>query len=459
MKSFIVTTSRRVLLWIFSIVFAVVTITGSVSFFSASAIIKVPVCDFTQDGNGLRDFELGKCVCDYAFYLNAGIGMYSPCPEECSPYELQPSQLTGKNNRDKMFNYFIDQGLVSQQASGIVGNIEGETNGTYSPTYNQAGKTFPDGGYGIGQWSGDARTYAIEHINQKNADILPTYYVSDFSKAGAYTGEDKGFIPKNASSGVSMTDIHNDSLLLSQLEYIILQSTNRTISPATAEKVEGLTVGENEWQAIKKQTSFEGVSNIWVYNYKVPENIDTVAADRIARSEAVYQKYGDVEPDTNACNNGLVGSTRQKVVAVAEAEYAKWESGELKAGTDFQKYLEGNGDTEWCAYFASWVYKEAGYTVTADGRPYSGVSQFEAATDRFTIHPADGSYTPQPGDLASYGYHINIVVAVSADNPREFTTIGGNEGPVTVTIYDRKVKKTAGTYWSGEAEYYISPKG
>lgn len=468
-KKYLIRFRKGVLLFGLSFVSALSLV--STIHYSAGAVASPPICNFSQNGNGLKDFQAGKCVCDYSYYQTNAVTFYSPCPEACSAGSLVSATLKGADNREKIFNYFISQGLSNEQASGILGNIQSESGRTYSPTINEFSQKFPSGGYGIVQWTGDRRQQVVDYLTKQHPDLMAKYYVSAYStnttERTSYTGKDSQFIPKNANTNESMSPADNDALLLSELDFLMSETTGRVINPQTASKVSGISVGDNEWESVKKQTTIEGASNIWVYNYEVPspDLIEATAKARIVNGQAMFALYGQASTvDTNNCNDGLTGPTRAKVVQVAEAEFALWKSGQMNKGTDFDKYLFGNGETEWCAYFASWVYKTAGYPVKDDDSAIANVSGFQhlgEAGQKFDIHPADGSYVPQPGDLALYGYHINIVVAVSPDNPRDFTTIGGNEGGEKG---DAKwntsfVKKTSGTYWAGEAEYYVSPKG
>lgn len=142
--------------------------------------------------------------------------------------------------------------------------------------------------------------------------------------------------------------------------------------------------------------------------------------------------YASLAGLSSSCGSG---DLQQKIVSVAEAELKLWEAGTMKPGKDFTKYSYGPED-DWCAWFVSWVLKEAGSPVNDSAQPtWSLVSQFftiGVPENGYTQHINDGSYTPQPGDLAIYGgtiaddvYHINIVVGM---NGSQVITIGGNEG-------------------------------
>jgi hypothetical protein len=114
-----------------------------------------------------------------------------------------------------------------------------------------------------------------------------------------------------------------------------------------------------------------------------------------------------------------------KVVCLAQAEYALWKAGTLKPGTDFHKYSQGL-DYDWCAYFVSWIYNQAGYPMKGTNQGIVGlvsdIKQLGLDGGRFTF-----TQTPKPGDLAIHdkgSSHVNMVTAV---NGNSITMIGGNQ--------------------------------
>lgn len=159
----------------------------------------------------------------------------------------------------------------------------------------------------------------------------------------------------------------------------------------------------------------------------------------------------------SGCSSTLSGTIREKIVTVAEREYQLYKNEAMKPGTDFTKYTGGSED-QWCAWFASWVYKEAGLQLTSnnEGR-IAGVYEIQniGKTNKlFTYHENDGEYKPQPGDLAIYGSeHVNIIVNTDG------STIGGNEGGSSYAFYDSSsVAKTVGNGYSSTATGYVSPR-
>ncbi len=148
---------------------------------------------------------------------------------------------------------------------------------------------------------------------------------------------------------------------------------------------------------------------------------------------------------SGTCSNAVSGPVRDRVVALARQELAAWDSGQLKPnGSDFHKYTYG-ANANWCAYFVSWVFNQAGYPVnytTKNGVEAAVVNLKNVATKggKFLWHDATG-YTPQVGDIVvqlNNKSHTNIVVGVEG---QKITLIGGNQG-----------------YYGGGATYYGNSK-
>ena len=155
-------------------------------------------------------------------------------------------------------------------------------------------------------------------------------------------------------------------------------------------------------------------------------------ADNAYGAFVVYASLAGISLTNSNCNATVSSATgvAGKVVAIAQQELALWNSGTLSGnGKDYLKYTYG-AKANWCAYFASWVYNQAGYPISATAANGSvpgvaGIQAIGQLGSRFTWHAFSG-YTPQPGDLVIYGSeHVNIVTAVSGG---QVTVIGGNQG-------------------------------
>ncbi|MDB5160723.1 MAG: hypothetical protein JWO96_103 [Candidatus Saccharibacteria bacterium] len=159
----------------------------------------------------------------------------------------------------------------------------------------------------------------------------------------------------------------------------------------------------------------------------------------------VYASLAGLAADGGACvastcSNGPsnasqgLSQVRQNVVCLTLQELQKWDvhSGKLTPGSGYLTYSQDRHE-DWCADFASWIYKQAGYPF-GDGNAWGipGVANIQALGEKdknFHWHPV-GTYGPQPGDLAIHGdnhgdYHVNLVTGV---NGVHLTLIGGNQG-------------------------------
>lgn len=144
----------------------------------------------------------------------------------------------------------------------------------------------------------------------------------------------------------------------------------------------------------------------------------------------VYSSIANISG--NDCSGSRNGSLIDKVVSISEEELALWDSGKLSGnGSSFKKYTN-NQSGNWCAWFVSWVYNEAGYPISEtskNGEVPAVVSIQSIGQDgsRFTYNQK-GSYTPKVGDIViqrNNASHVHIVTEVDGNN---ITTIGGNQG-------------------------------
>ncbi len=87
--------------------------------------------------------------------------------KEMEHQKKNSDELRGRNNQEKIFNYFVNKGLSPAQAAGIVGNTEQENGSRTNDTR---------GGLGIGQWIGGRRhqlqQFAAEN-GKHSTDLKP----------------------------------------------------------------------------------------------------------------------------------------------------------------------------------------------------------------------------------------------------------------------------------------------
>ena len=106
---------------------------------------------------------------------------------------------------------------------------------------------------------------------------------------------------------------------------------------------------------------------------------------------------------------------------------AYWHAGQDTCGN-------ANRDEEWCADFASWVWKSAGAAVTYALQPgdinSASASFYLWGVDHGTWHPVGSGYVPQPGDIAVYGLNTDTLIATHVAVVTGFEA--GSRGPDVV---------------------------
>jgi len=164
---------------------------------------------------------------------------------------------------------------------------------------------------------------------------------------------------------------------------------------------------------------------------------------------------------SSSCDNGTnstvgLSPARQTVVCLAQAELAKWNSGQLKPGVGYLTYTQ-NAQEDWCADFVSWVYDQAKYPLQPDPNwrvaAVSEVKSIGQNDQNFHYHAKSG-YTPKPGDIAIHtdgtdDYHVNIVVGVDGNT---ITLVGGNQS--SNDFNQSNVSKVVG---ADDVSGYVSP--
>jgi hypothetical protein len=144
-------------------------------------------------------------------------------------------------------------------------------------------------------------------------------------------------------------------------------------------------------------------------------------------------------------------SNAQSIVAIAESQVGQTEqppgSNDGPAIGEYRSAVAGALPGEpWCAQFASWVAKQAGTPIGADGQGFSGVSQIWSWAQQTGRAIANGpGVVPAPGDLIVFGdAHVGIVTGVQPNG--DIDTVEGN--------YDNQVVNNVRS--PGEATGYVN---
>jgi hypothetical protein len=123
--------------------------------------------------------------------------------------------------------------------------------------------------------------------------------------------------------------------------------------------------------------------------------------------------------------------TGNRIVAIAESQLGQTEqppgSNESPAIAQYRSATEGAiPGAPWCAYFASWVARQAGEPLGEQGQGIGDVSNIWSwAQSTGRAVPNGPGVVPKPGDLIVFGgEHVGIVRAVLPNG--QIATIEGN---------------------------------
>jgi hypothetical protein len=162
-------------------------------------------------------------------------------------------------------------------------------------------------------------------------------------------------------------------------------------------------------------------------------------------------QIGSVSPSTGALTSaGAVGGAAApgsgnvgaRIVSIAESQAGQEEqppgsgSNEGPAIAMYRSATKGSSPgAPWCAYFASWVARQAGEPLGNEGQGFGAVSDIWSwAQSAGRARPAGAGFVPKPGDLIVFGgEHVGIVRSVRPDG--KINTIEGNyENKVALNV-------------------------
>lgn len=362
--------------------------------------------------------------------------------------------LTGSDNVQITFNYFVGKGLSEYVAAAIVGNFMQESG--LNPKINQIGG---GPGRGIAQWSVDGRwvnlgqAFPGEKMFELGSQLEFVWMeLNAKAPAGDYTNVLKNmqqFTTDNEVDLLKITGTFMGTTLASELDSATIDFRAKFgdirgyEEPGTPHLDKRILYAE---QTLKKYGS-SGLGTT------------TVA---VSGTNASCGSPGSIDCANFTTTTSTLSQTRQNVVCLARAELAKWESGAMGPGTDFYTYSQGR-DEEWCADFTSWIFNKAGYPLTSSNEgnvaAVQGIRDIGEAGGRFKYHNKAG-YTPVPGDIVVYqnGWsHVNIVTSVNV-NESKVVTIGGNQNGTSTANTSSRVSEQTYDFSDSHITGYVSPE-
>lgn len=208
--------------------------------------------------------------------LNSVLGgteFYDPVAENCPAGGT--ADLSGSGNAAKVYYYLTGKGLSPEQAAGIMGNLEPESG--FIPDNQENAVAFPNGGWGIAQWTAGRRDSLVSAVL---AAGLP------------YTNEQT---PPDQM----------DALLAFELDYLYNESNARQSRTYPDIK---------EWEGLKRQTTAKDAAYYWEYNFERPK----VAGQqvRIDSAEKFLAQFGGTTSSgaiATGCSASLGGTAGASV--------------------------------------------------------------------------------------------------------------------------------------------------
>ena len=318
--------------------------------------------------------------------------------------------ISGGDQTEKAWNFFIGKGYSAQQTAGILGKMKAESFGGYpmllqgdKPEVKTSSKDAEgsSSGWGIVQWTPASK-----------------------------------MITPSREAGKSYEEIDTSEF---QLQFLW-------------EQLEGTGLGGKEVSEkgagddLKKQTTIDGAARSFMLKFERPKDqSEDRQKERVNFANDMFGTYGSIAPSSSdieiSTPSTSCGSTAGNgdVVAVAQAELAKGviedplgcdsanSSAEGSCGTGVDKYTDKHLEY-WCADFVSWVHKEAGIPFTggaSGGWRIASVSSVESWFKANATWTDNGpGVTPKAGDVYTMGISHTGIVEKVEDNI--VYTISGN---------------------------------
>lgn len=231
-------------------------------------------------------------------FVKNEIIFYTDSETSCTP---SGANISGENNKEKIWNYLRGSGLSEEQTAGVMGNMQAESG--FSPTRHEDSQGWSGGGWGLVQWTGGRRKAVVNALPEN----LKKYHSEEYG--GATTDGRVESIP--------MED--NDALLAAELDFMIEESSNRPIT----EKRYGTAA--SEWELLKTLSSIEDAAVFWHNNFEVSSDSPSkVIKSRGGFAQKIYDEYKGSGGGGGGDNcEAETGDLSEYVLKYAWPEYSK----------------------------------------------------------------------------------------------------------------------------------------
>ncbi|MDR2063559.1 MAG: phage tail-type lysozyme domain-containing protein [Candidatus Nomurabacteria bacterium] len=242
--------------------------------------------------------------------------------------------LSGVDNAEKIWGYFLEKGLTPIAIAGIIGNFSAESALDPARKQNDSTKTLPDDGdgvtgYGIAQWTYHTRQAGL-FAKMREAG-LDQYYKD-------------GWGDKNIDATMPVGD--NDALLLVELDYAFMEMTDNN--------------GDNIPEIINTKTT---IADATTYFHEAFErSADDTMTLRITLAEGWYSKFAGISGGTLTTNCGggvILGGMSGDQANAFMAEYksispAEWGTNGMLGPWDISATTSCTNDLSNCVAFTQY---------------------------------------------------------------------------------------------------------
>lgn len=325
--------------------------------------------------------------------------------------------IVGTTNIHKMWNYMVNKGLSTEAAAGVLGNIKMESG--FSATRQEDSQRFPNGGWGIVQWTASRRTAIVAGLPTD----LSKYHAAEY---GGATSADTGYVHE----GIPEEDA--DSLLHYQMTYLHDESIVRQTRIHSVLEGYGMT-GMTEWEALKKAKSIRQASDLWLYSFERPaDQSSSHAAERARYGQEIFDELISDNPGLSSggsCMSGEVSDLQALTIDYTWPEYRRsGTSGALDIRSAYSdavniartsgRYVGGiKYPGVDCGGFVTLLVTNSGFDTryNYEGKGGNTTHQEQWTKENWTeVKPAGGGKfdvaTLQPGDVAFWPGHTFIFV-------------------------------------------------
>lgn len=208
--------------------------------------------------------------------------------------------LSGSDNEQKIYNFWLDKGQSSVVAAGITSSMQHE--GGFSPFRQEEAESWPNGGYGIAQFTGGQRTAVTAALAKQLGDTFTQYYSPAY---GGSASKANGYIPSGITPDV------NDKFLSGELNYLstyissfVPSSIPTRVNDLLADYGLSVPSGQTLMDYLKSLPSASAAAEAWTYLYEFPGDISAAAATRATSAEAIAKQYSGSSNVTTALDVG-----------------------------------------------------------------------------------------------------------------------------------------------------------